>query len=56
MLKEEKTAKMFRKGQKVTFWGRSYRIGKIVKKLANVAVVLDREEIWHVPYTCLKVR
>jgi len=52
--KEEKTAAMFRKGEKVTFWGRSYRIGRIVLKLDNVAVVKHEKSIWHVPYTCLK--
>lgn len=53
-MKEEKTAKMFRKGQSVSFWGRSYRVGKIVRKLDNVAVINNNDSIWHVPYTCLK--
>jgi len=53
-MKEEKTAKMFRKGQKVTFWGRSYRIGRIVLKMDNVAVVKHEKSIWNIPYTCLR--
>lgn len=54
MRKEEETAAMFRKGEKVSFWGRSYRIGRIVLKMDNVAVVKHETSIWHVPYTCLK--
>jgi len=53
-MKEKRQAKHFRKGESVSFWGRGRRIGRIVKKYINVAAVNNENEIWLVPYTCMK--
>ena len=52
--KEDAVRKNFHKGMKVSFWGRSYRIGTITKMFENIGVIIHNNEVWHVPYTCMK--
>ena len=54
LTKDELKRKLFHKGQRIAFWGKSHRIGRIVKMYSNVAAVRNNQEIWLVPYTCCK--
>ena len=52
--KDELASEKFHKGQRISFWGMTFRIGRIIKKYKNVAVVNNSQEIWLVPFSCMK--
>jgi len=44
----------FRKGERVRFWGRQLRFGRIVSFATLWAYIRNDGEIWQVPYQAIK--